>query len=49
MVEVPGTPVVLDTTALAASPAAALRATATNLQISAGDTLTALDTPFGSY
>lgn len=49
LLEVQGTPVVLDTTALAAIPAAALRTPVANLQTSATDILASLDTLFGSY
>jgi hypothetical protein len=49
MLEVDGTAVVLDTTTLAAFPAAALRTPVANLHASAGDILASLDTLFGSY
>jgi len=49
LLEVQGKPVVLDTTALAAFPAAALQSPVANLKASATDIVTALDTLFGSY
>lgn len=47
--EVAGKPVVLDTAALAAFPAAALKKPVANLAVKQADIVAALDTLFGSY